>query len=299
MTKARDISIYGLGVGIQSGGSVIAGTGITALNFIGAGNTFAVNGDVVDISISGSSGGGGVRGPDFNVGVTSILTYSLTGIGNTILQFPATAGKRYILRSINAANVATGNTDVNVIGAFVFDTPPISPYTVDKSYFAYNIPVPTGTSVELLRQPQIMNPSDKIEMRGTDIDRNGIDDAVEVYISYETQDDTNLFGVGAGGVGIGSTVLTDPIGIYTSSTNQSLIQSIRLANRTDVSGFTVSVRVSGAGATTYWVDDLIIPKYASVEIMDNPKPVAANDTIQLIVDDSDAIDVQISGITIV
>ena len=46
------------GVGINSAGSII-GTGITTLNFIGTGNTFAVNGTTMDISIqSGSSGGG-------------------------------------------------------------------------------------------------------------------------------------------------------------------------------------------------------------------------------------------------
>ena len=46
------------GVGINSAGAII-GTGITTLNFIGTGNTFAVNGTTMDISIqSGSSGGG-------------------------------------------------------------------------------------------------------------------------------------------------------------------------------------------------------------------------------------------------
>ena len=46
-------------IGIQSGGVNIATGIITALNFIGTGNTFAVNGNVVDISISGGGGGGG------------------------------------------------------------------------------------------------------------------------------------------------------------------------------------------------------------------------------------------------
>lgn len=58
MTKARDISRYGLGVGIQSAGSVISGVGVTQLNFIGTGNTFRVSGGTVDISISGGGGGG-------------------------------------------------------------------------------------------------------------------------------------------------------------------------------------------------------------------------------------------------
>ena len=43
-------------IGIQSGGVNIATGPITALNFIGAGNTFSVNGGTVDISISGGGG---------------------------------------------------------------------------------------------------------------------------------------------------------------------------------------------------------------------------------------------------
>ena len=48
-------------VGIQSGGFQI-GAGITQLNFVGTGNTFAVNGTTVDISIQGGGGGAGSSG---------------------------------------------------------------------------------------------------------------------------------------------------------------------------------------------------------------------------------------------
>jgi hypothetical protein len=50
-------------IGIQSAGTVI-GAGITQLNFIGTGNTFAVNGTTVNISIAGGSGTGGVTSLD-------------------------------------------------------------------------------------------------------------------------------------------------------------------------------------------------------------------------------------------
>jgi len=45
------------GVGIQSASTQI-GVGITQLNFIGTGNTFAVSGTSVDVSIAGGGGGG-------------------------------------------------------------------------------------------------------------------------------------------------------------------------------------------------------------------------------------------------
>lgn len=63
------------GIGIQSAGvSVYTGI-VTALNFVGTGNTFAVNGTTVDISISGGGGAG--------VSSTGILT--CRGIANASL----------------------------------------------------------------------------------------------------------------------------------------------------------------------------------------------------------------------
>ena len=58
-TQYNDASGNIKGIGISSAGTTI-GTGVTVLNFIGAGNTFAyLAGDRVDISIAGGSGGGG------------------------------------------------------------------------------------------------------------------------------------------------------------------------------------------------------------------------------------------------
>ena len=69
-------------VGIQSGGVQI-GAGITQLNFVGTGNTFAVNGTTVDISIQGGGGGGGGGGA-FTTSVTGVQTSSvIVGIGTT------------------------------------------------------------------------------------------------------------------------------------------------------------------------------------------------------------------------
>jgi hypothetical protein len=51
-------TVTGAAIGIQSGGTVVGAA--KTLNFIGTGNTFAMNGDTVDISISGGSGGGGL-----------------------------------------------------------------------------------------------------------------------------------------------------------------------------------------------------------------------------------------------
>ncbi len=49
-------------IGIHSGGSNVHSGLIKTINFIGAGNTFAVHNDQVDVSISGAGGGGSVTG---------------------------------------------------------------------------------------------------------------------------------------------------------------------------------------------------------------------------------------------
>jgi hypothetical protein len=221
----------------------------------------------------------------FNTGITSRTSASLTGIGSTILTLPSTSGKQYIIHSIHASNVATGNTEVNVVGAFDFDGG-------ERSYFAYSLPIPTGTGIELLIEPQILNPSDRITMRGLDYDRDGVDDVVEVYVTYQELTSNEYFGVGLGTVGLG---ITTPIGIYTSSTYSSIVQSIRLINRTDSGSYPVTINITSGITTINLVDNLIVPKYGSVEILETPKRIEVNDIIKVQVDQGSTIDAQVSG----
>ncbi len=51
-------TLSGAAIGIQSAGAVIGAA--KTLNFVGAGNTFTVTGDTIDVSIAGGGGGGGL-----------------------------------------------------------------------------------------------------------------------------------------------------------------------------------------------------------------------------------------------
>jgi hypothetical protein len=221
----------------------------------------------------------------FNTGVTSSFSATLVGIGSTIFTFPETSGKKYIVLSINCANVAAGNTEVNVIGAFDFNGG-------QRSYFAYNLPIPTGTALEIMKQPQVMNPSDKIVMRSTNFSRVGTDSIIENYITYQEKTSTSFFGVGIGTVGLATTDIT---GIYTSTTFPSVIQSIRLANVTDSGAYPVSVQITSGLTTTRLVHNLIVPKYANIEILDTPKRIETNSVIQVKLSQGGTIEVQVSG----
>ena len=66
----------GLGVGVRTTGSIV-GYGFTMLNFVGAGNTFAINGTTVDISIAGGGGGGGGSA---SIGIGTTVGDAFSGI---------------------------------------------------------------------------------------------------------------------------------------------------------------------------------------------------------------------------
>ena len=268
---------------IQISGTTVIDNSRNVQNVLGVGNTgttifFGDGSKLTGISASGD-------GSDFNTSITSATSAILTGIGHTVLTLPSTAGKEYLVYSIHAANVGL-NTEVNVIGAFDFSGR-------ERSYFAYNIPIPTGMAVELLHQPQILNPSDRITMRSTDIDRVGINSGVQVYITYEEKTSTDYFGLGFGPeIGITTTA---PIGIYTATTNPAILQSVRLTNTSDLGGYPITVTVTSGVTTRSLVEDLIIPKYASVELLETPKRLNVNDVLKVQVEQLSAIDVQISG----
>ena len=97
-------------IGIQSAGTQI-GAGITQLNFVGTGNTFAVNGTTVDISIQGGGGGGSGAGfstsnaglhTTSSIGVnTSALASTLTGVGNSFQGIYVSNGMMIMDNTLN------------------------------------------------------------------------------------------------------------------------------------------------------------------------------------------------------
>ena len=76
-------------IGISSAGTVI-GAGITQLNFVGAGNTFAVTGNTMDVSISGGAMGGGSNRVFFENDITVTDDYEITTGKNAMSAGPLT-----------------------------------------------------------------------------------------------------------------------------------------------------------------------------------------------------------------
>lgn len=109
MSKARQIAIDGLGVGISSAG-VSIGSSITTLNFVGTGNTFAVNNTTVDISIS----------PD------------TTASPGTTINYPSGSPSPFVLNSVHVTESITfNNTNADTVPTNVVTGESI--LTVDES----------------------------------------------------------------------------------------------------------------------------------------------------------------------
>jgi len=122
------------GVGIQSGGTVI-GTGITTLNFVGAGSTFALNGNTVDISVSAgttrtvstytATSGQTTFSATYNVGYVDVF---LNGAKLSENEYTATNGTSIVLdtgASLDDIVEVVGYSNINIAGGSA--TPDISP----------------------------------------------------------------------------------------------------------------------------------------------------------------------------
>ena len=123
-------------IGIQSGGVNISTGILTAINFIGLGNTFAVNGTTVDVSISGNSGAGGTWS-SYTAGIATTKSVGintnnlddndLVGVGNSfqglyisngmIIHDNKLNGNHYIGTSFNGLMAGP----VNIEGTLTID----------------------------------------------------------------------------------------------------------------------------------------------------------------------------------
>lgn len=180
---------------------------------------------------------------------------------------------------------------------------PIGGGTTVSSYIAFDVPIPVGGVLEILKQPAVMNPRDIIKIRGIDKDGSGLSGAIDVCISYE-ETNSNYIGFGTAtpaNVGLGTTVPN--IGIISATTNPIMIQSIRLTNTEFVGDYDVSVKViTGAGQTFYLARNLMIPAFASVELCDTPKRIEPGsrilmdaETVGIDANEASTIDIQVSG----
>ena len=103
----------GFNLGISSAGTTITSGPVKTLNFVGSGNTFAVSGTTVDISISGGGSGGGIgtaiKYADNTTSPFSYIDAEVTVSSNLNLDTTnAGASNSYVVSVIPNVTVASG-----------------------------------------------------------------------------------------------------------------------------------------------------------------------------------------------
>ena len=217
-------------------------------------------------------------------GLTTVAANNDIFIGPGIgYSFPSTAGKSYIIESIHVTNIY--NTHLYLTSRHDFNGGENVPTT-------QRVIVPYQGALEVLEEPIIAKPSDILrfqafagigETSGVGPEAVGVNNGLDSFITYSEKTDTNF-------IGTGKTIVT-PAGteLFTSNTNSSVIQSIRLCNYDLDFDVDASVSIYRGGSvggilTTgvrhgYLVYNLTVPKNSVIEILERPKYLAANDTV--------------------
>lgn len=268
-------------------------------------------------------GGSGTGSGDFNTGITTSIFVSVTsgiatGIGTTgeiptsqrnrnndifigpgiAYSFPSTVGVKYVIESIHVTNTfgnelyLSGRHDFNVSSGVWRATP-----------IANRVVVPYQGATELLEQPMVASPQDQIRLQaftGIGTTSVGVDGGLDAFIVISRKTDTNY-------VGIGTTVRTaSGQEILTASTRQTVLQSIRLVNYSNAIDVDASVSIYRGGTvggivTTgvrqgYLAYNLTVPKNSTIEILEQPKYLAINDSIVAAATAANVLAIHVAGL---
>ena len=123
-----------------------------------------------------------------------------------------------------------------------------------------------------------MNPDDVLKVWATNENNYGINDALELYASYAAHESTDFVAGYGSTVSVATTALTT---VYTSSSNPTVLQSIKLTNRSDAGDFPVTIQLVNGSSVTHLAKNLVVPRYASIEILDRPKRLETGGTVKV------------------
>lgn len=224
-----------------------------------------------------STGGGGSG--LFNLNINNAVGYSLTTTMANAYSAPTTTGQRYLVHSIHVTNIGTTLANVTV-NHWRSEGANIS--------LANTIPIPVGSSLELLKKPKILYPSDAIQMAEQAGD-------LHATIIIEGSTDTKYFRNG-----IDITSSNTFIDLHIANT-ASVLESVLLAND-DGSTFDATSRVVWTDGSNniqgYLCYDLPIPNDASVELLEQPKYMPSGHKIRVSANYADRIEASIAGRTV-
>ena len=209
---------------------------------------------------------------------SSSVGYLITGSMATAYTAPSTVGAEHIVHSIHVTNI-DGTTSADVSGQMYGGQ-----YSI-----ANTIPVPAGSSVELLKQPKILAASEIIQLQAS------ATNSLHATITVETKaGDTTYVGVGTDITS--AATYTD---LWTATSN-SMLQGILLAN--DDGTADVKARVVWTDGSNniigYYAYDLIVPADATVEILEQPKYLPSGYKVRVYANQANRLEAILSARTI-
>jgi hypothetical protein len=213
-----------------TGGFTVTGT-CTATAFAGDGS-----------ALTGLAAGGG----EFNTSISEYATYALTTSMATAFTANSSSSHRTIIHSVRVTNISA--SEVTVSGALY------------GSYkFAYLIPIPAGSSVELLKKPKVMVASQIIELQASS------GSALQATISAERQENTDLSNNALESTNTSATDLV-------TMSAAGVFESILCTNDDGTNDVKATVAWTNGSNTVqaYLSYELIIPAGASVELLERP-----------------------------
>lgn len=267
-------------VGVATGGTFIGLT--TQFNFVGSGvsvtHAYNATAGITTLTFFAAAAAAGGGSGLFNTGITSSVGYAVTTTMATAYTAPSTAGNEHIVHSIHVTNI-DGTNSADVSGQMYGGQ-----YSI-----ANTIPVPAGSSVELLKQPKILAPSETIQLQAS------ADSRLHATITIETKvGDTTFIGVGTDITS--AATYTD---LWTAPSN-AMLQGILLAN--DDGTVDVKARVVWTDGSNniigYYAYDMVIPADATVEILEQPKFLPSGYKVRVYANQANRLEAILSARTI-
>ena len=233
-------------------------------------NTAATNatsaGSYANAAFTKANTGGGGSGL-FNSAINVATGYAVTSALANAVVFTANA----TVHSIYITNIgADVNAAVTITGDF---TPAGS--SANVSLFR-NIPIPSRSSVEMLKKPQVVRTNDIIKMQSF---FNGVAASSNVHatIVYETTA-LSTFDRSAALAGTGYSTL------YTATGSPAVIESIKVVNQDTAFGnHAISIIWTNSGNTIqgYMAKEIILPANSTIELCEAPKYLSTGDKLDI------------------
>ena len=281
------------GTGFTGSSGFVGSRGFTgSIGFTGSGGTaassgatFPVSAQVGDLFYNTTDGltyvYTGTTWIPLNAGIpinsATSVSYTPTNTLATAFSAPSTVGRRYKVESVHVANTSASPQTISAFVQYSSNSQTVT--------FANEVPVPVGTSVELLLADRILNPSDAIRMQSS------TSSSLSTITTYSDLSDTKLFGVG---VNLGATI-TD---IYVAP-DKSKVDSILVANSSASDSKVTVVWTNGSNTTIATIAfELIVPANGTIELLHGPKVIPAGNKIRALSEIAGAIGLHISGTTV-